>query len=196
MNDSVYRFMMRNDIIAEELIAAMMKKGDIIYENDDVTEVFASDELVRFKHILIEYDPEKTKEENIEYVESILEKVESGEDFESLIQKYGEDLYMFNNTDGYYITRGQYQKNFEDAVFSLEIGEHSGIVETAAGFSIIKRYEKDELYIKKHFDTLSEQFVESQYNLLLEKHQASLTVTDTKKLENYSVFNLTINSKK
>ena len=52
----------------------------------------------------------------------ILELVNKGEDFDALIKEYGGDLFLFNNDDGYYISRGNYYKAFEDTAFSLEVG--------------------------------------------------------------------------
>ena len=66
-------------------------------------------------------------------------------EIDALIEQYGEDLYMFNNPDGYYIIRGNRWEAFEDAAFSLDVGEFSEVVETEAGFSILMRYEKEEL---------------------------------------------------
>lgn len=196
MNDDVYRFIMRNDVLAEELIQKMFEKGEILSSDEDIQKIFESDELIRVKQILIEYDSQKTDEVNLAYAESILDKVNSGEDFDTLIEIYGKDLHMFNNPDGYYITKGTYHSSFEEAAFSLEIGETSGIVETDAGYSIIKRYEKEDEYIEKNFDTLAEEYIKGQYNIILEEHEKTLTLTETDKLSDYSVFNLTMDTDK
>ena len=58
----------------------------------------------------------------------ILNLVNKGEDFDALIKEYGGDLFLFNNDDGYYISRGNYYKAFEDTAFSLEVGETSDII--------------------------------------------------------------------
>ena len=141
--------------------------------------------------ILITLD-DKTDAEALALANKILERIENGEDFDSLIQKYGKDLYMFNNDDGYYVCRGTLHEAFEEAAFSIDVGEVSGIVKTDAGYSIIKRYEKEESYLKEHFDELAENYITSCYNLALEKREDELTVTDTKELQNYSIFNLSM----
>mgnify|MGYP002519598256 CR=1 FL=1 len=99
-------------------------------------------------------------------------------------------VFMFNNTDGYYVTRGNFHEEFEDTAFSLEIGEVSGIIKTDAGLSIIKRYEKDAAYIEKNADSLASDYIEGLYNIALDKYSSTLVIEDTPKASKYSIFNL------
>lgn len=191
MNDGVYRFIMRNDLLAEELLHAMTERGEIPTDRDEIRAIFDSDEFIRVKQILVSFENGKTDEENLETAEKLLERINNGEDFDTLVQQYGEDLYMFNNDDGYYFARGRLDTNFEDAAFELEIGEVSDIVKTSAGYSIIKRYEKDSAYIDKNFDDLYDDYIDGCYNIAVEEFEKTLTVTETDALKNYSIFNLT-----
>ena len=190
MNDAVYRFIIRNDLIAEELMTKMIQNGDIVYNEDGITEILNGDGCVRVKQILIADDNGKTDEENLALAGRILEKLENGQDFDELVQKLGEDLYMFGNDDGYYVCRGTLHEAFEEAAFALEIGEISGIVKTDAGYSIIKRYEKDPDYITENLSDLADSYARGQYNLILEAYSKTLTVTETDKMKDYTVFNL------
>lgn len=190
MNDAVYRFIMRNDLLAAELLNKMIERGEIQADEDDIRAVFASDEYLRVKQILVAADNGKTEEENLAKAEDLLNQVNNGADFDEIVQKYGEDLFMFNNDDGYYFARGSRHPEFEDAAFALGIGEVSGIVKTPAGFSILKRYEKDPAYIDEKFVDLANEYIDGCYNLAVEAYAATLTVEATDKLANYSIFNL------
>ena len=190
MTDSVYRFIIRNDLIAEELMSKMIKNGDIVYTTEGLAEILNGNGCIRVKQILIASDNGNTDEENLALANKILLKVNMGENFDELIQKYGEDLYMFNNDDGYYVCRGTLHEAFEDAAFSLDVGEVSGVVKTNAGYSIIKRYEKDTEYIANHFSDLAESYARGQYNLILEAHSKTLTVTETDKMKDYPILDL------
>lgn len=191
MNDSVYRFMIRNDILAEELLAKMMMNGEVPSTEEEIREIINSDEVIRVKQILIN-DTTLTDEENRRLAEEAYNRAMAGEDFDTLVNRYGDDWQMFNNTDGYYISRGSYTQEFEDAAFALEIGELSGIVETDAGYSILLRLEKEADYIDKHFGTLMDDYLKGLYNIALEKHEATLTVEKTDKLADYTIFNMTM----
>lgn len=87
-------------------------------------------QTVTAKHILV-------KDENI--AENILARINNGEDFDKLMFKYTEDIGTQNNPDGYTFARGVMVKEFEDASFSLKVGEVSGIVKSDYGYHIIKR---------------------------------------------------------
>ncbi len=192
MTDNVYRFIVKNDILAEELLAKMMNDGVLPSSDEELEGILVSEEFVCVKQVLIPFDNGLSAEENLKKAEEVLDKANNGEDFEQLIKDYGGDLYLFGNDGGYYVTEGIYHLAFEEAAFSLEIGEISGIVETDAGYSIIKRYAKDPVYMAENFDTLVEDYISGQYNLILAEHKESLSVEPTTELENISVFSLTM----
>lgn len=107
-------------------------------------------EYVRAKHILIQY-PKNPTEEQREAAFSksldVLVKVKAMKDiseFDALIDQYNEDPGMKSNPDGYYFTRGEMVKPFENATYALEIGKTSSLVETDYGFHIILRLPLDD----------------------------------------------------
>lgn len=84
----------------------------------------------------------RTKDEARQILEDYRKQIESGDvTLEELAQKYsdcssakrGGDLGMFG--------RGQMQKPFEEAAFSLKVGQLSKIVDTESGLHIILRTE-------------------------------------------------------
>jgi len=190
MNDSVYRFLSRNQILTNDLYSAMLEAGDIETDEAVLAEMFRSDDFIRIRQILIAADNGNSAEENRAAAEAILDRLESGGDFEALLKEYGEDLFMFNNPDGYYMTRGNRHQAFEDAAFALEIGEYSDIVETEAGFSILLRCEKEEAYLEKHFDDLRQEYSNAAYNALLQAHMETLTAEALPALESYSIITM------
>lgn len=190
MTDSVYRFLIRNDLLADELFFAMYNAEEFPDGEEMLQPIFASDEIIRVKQILISATNGNSVEENRARIEEIYQLVESGTDFDSLIDEYGQDLYLFNNDDGYYIAKGTRHPEFEEAAFSLAIGETSGIVQTDAGYSIIKRYEKDDTYLKNHYDDLRTEYYSALYNIRLETHAAGLTIERLPVLDKYSIFTM------
>ncbi|MDE1871515.1 MAG: peptidylprolyl isomerase [Candidatus Micrarchaeota archaeon] len=87
---------------------------------------------IRCAHILVE--KESTAKE-------ILEKLSKGESFAKLAGEYSLDGTRKTGGDLGFFGRGMMVKEFENAAFSLEKGQVSGIVRTQFGYHIIKRLE-------------------------------------------------------
>jgi NIMA-interacting peptidyl-prolyl cis-trans isomerase 1 len=81
-----------------------------------------------------------TKEEALKELENIREKIVNGTStFEEIAKVRSDCSSAKQNGDLGFFARGQMQKPFENATFSLKIGELSGIVDTDSGVHIILR---------------------------------------------------------
>lgn len=112
---------------------------------EEVQTVYGEDKTASVRHILL-MTQEKTdaeKEAIRKKMEEILSLAKSGEDFAELAKTYSEDPGS-KDSGGLYenFGRGQMVKPFEDAAFSIPIGEISDIVETSFGYHIIKVIER------------------------------------------------------
>ncbi|MCR4746536.1 MAG: peptidylprolyl isomerase, partial [Lachnospiraceae bacterium] len=76
---------------------------------------------------------DEEKKSVYERAEAVLEKIQSGADFDSVAEKYNEDT-----ESGYTFGKGQMPESFEEAAFNLGTDEVSGIIETDFGYHIIK----------------------------------------------------------
>ncbi len=185
MNHAVVKLMISSEIIEEELYYGLQNAGKISTDETYLNNYFRSDDFIRAKQVLIAFDADGDgyddgdHEAKYALAETVLAKARAGEDFDSLVQKYGNDLMMFNNTDGYYFMRGVYVEEFENAAFDLDIGEISDIVETSEGYSIILRCEKEESYIKSHTDELTETYGRGKFNQILSDYKSELEISKT-----------------
>ncbi|MGI6706877.1 MAG: peptidylprolyl isomerase [Clostridia bacterium] len=72
----------------------------------------------------------------------VLSKIGNGEDFEKLLDEYGQDPGMIDNEEGYLVRQdGQFVPEFEEAVFQLVKDQVSDLVPSRFGYHIIKLYE-------------------------------------------------------
>jgi foldase protein PrsA len=158
LNDEVLTKLLEDDIIIQKLYQKISTEDEEVQVSeeevrkyyDDNYEQFATGEQVRAKHILfsiLDENNERLPDEEIAKIkkkaEGILYRVKNGEDFDELMKQYSEDPGLSTNPDGYYFGQdGQMAPEFEDAAFSLEVGEISELVETEFGFHIIKVEEK------------------------------------------------------
>lgn len=118
--------------LTKNVVAASIEITDEELEQyfEDNKENYGQEEQVVASHILLE-DEETAKE--------VLAKVQAGEDFAELAKEYSRDT--STNEDGGdlgYISRNQMDESFEEAVFALEKGAVSEVVQTAEGYHIIK----------------------------------------------------------
>lgn len=176
--------------------------SNIVYEE---VELYAPEEA-RVKHILImlaqehidEYNSllsqEKTEEaqqyleEKLKDIEpkalEVLEKAKGGEEFEKLIEEYGEDPGMESNDTGYLVRQdGSFVHEFEETAFKLEEGEISDLVASGFGYHIIKLYEKtpEKVYtLEEKYDELeeilSQQKKTDAWTLILEEWMESAKI--------------------
>jgi peptidyl-prolyl cis-trans isomerase SurA len=73
----------------------------------------------------------------------ILDSLKNGQDFSELAKRNSDDVQSaINGGDLGYSKKGVFVKEFEEALYSLNVGEYSGIVETEFGYHIIKLNEK------------------------------------------------------
>ena len=136
----------------EELLEMLM--GDGIRDRGHLLEIYKSqillenllnaitsdpDEFAKFEAHM----PEDSSVEVYNKANEILTRALAGEDFDMLIETYGEDPGMASNPNGYTFTSGVMVSEFEEATIGLEIGEISGLVQSQFGFHIIKRVEPD-----------------------------------------------------
>lgn len=99
-------------------------------------------EQVRVRHILIRVEPDfskEKKEEALKRAREIKSKIDKGEDFATLAQKYSEDPGSKDRGgDLGFIARGDTVAEFEKVVFSLKEGQVSDVFETKFGYHIAK----------------------------------------------------------
>ena len=199
MNDSVFRFLKKHRQIADEILSAIMDSEEYGMDAEGVKSLVMSEEFACVKQILVMGESsissvddtsfiaaeKHTDEEALAIAEKARAEAVAGADFDALVNEYGESLYMFNNTDGYYACHGMWDSVNEDAVFALEVGEISEVIESEKGYSVFLRCEKSEQYVEDHVDTLAESYYNAVYNILLQEEIDSLTVKTNDVYEGY-----------
>ncbi|MBR5219177.1 MAG: peptidylprolyl isomerase [Clostridia bacterium] len=146
----------KNSITMSEIMMSLQEKvtakGEEAYVSDEEALESFSDAKMRVQHILIstqeQTDPEtgdvipaRSDKEALKIVDEVIGKLNKGEDFDSLIDKYDEDPGM-ESGKFYVFGTGEMVQEFEDASMALKIGEYTKQgVKTDYGYHIIKRYD-------------------------------------------------------
>ncbi len=159
----------KNQLLRDKIFADITKNVTVSdddikkYYEDNKDTLFTVPYQIRVSHILIKFPVEQGKEiseaDKKKAKDKILEiqdKLNKGEDFAELAKKYSDDSVSGpSGGDIGFISKGQTIPEFENAAFSLEIGQISDIVETTYGYHLIKVTDKQDSYVKQ-FDDVKE----------------------------------------
>ena len=130
------------------------------YYDTHLDEFIDVPEQVRARHILLRLQQNAAEEEKrkiIERAESIIKLLKDGADFSKMAKIHSDDPgTKSRGGDLGFFGRGRMVKTFEEAVFSMKVGEISGPIQTNFGIHIIKLEEKREAKYKP-FEKIKDQ---------------------------------------
>lgn len=196
IDDNFLKYQFERDLASEKYKENFNKNNSISEKEmktyyDEHKDEFYVDE-VEASHILIKTTDDngnelsdKKKEEAKKKAEEILEKAKSGEEFSKLAKEYSEDTVSAENGgDLGFFGKGEMVEPFEEAAFSMKVGEISDLVESDYGYHIIKVTDKvDE---QKPFDevkdTIKTTLEDEKYNSQVEKLKEESKVETNKEL--------------
>ena len=120
-------------------VQASSKEIDDYYQNNK--EKFGQPKRVKVRHILIRADAKdaEASAKAKQKAESIQKEAVGGKDFSQLAKQYSEDPGTKDRGGEIgFITKGMVVPEFEQAAFSMKVGEVSPVIQTPYGFHILK----------------------------------------------------------
>ena len=161
ISEDLLKSQLRNQLLANKVFAKLTEGISITeaevnkYYEENKSTLFNDPEQIKISHILVQYGEQDTtkkiKEDALEKINMVAQKLKDGETFENMANKYSEDAN--SNTVGGdigYFSKGQLVTEFEDVAFVLETGKVSDVVETQYGFHLIMVTEKKESAVKAY----------------------------------------------
>ena len=151
VTEETIRKQLKKGLAIDELLKAKVVKDIEVTDEesqkyyDENPEQFKQDEQVKASHILIKVEPNANDEKKTEArkkIESVQGKLKKGDEFAAVATEYSEGPSKSRGGDLGFFKRGQMVKPFEDAAFSMEVEQVSGVVETQFGYHIIKVIDK------------------------------------------------------
>lgn len=178
LNEPFFRELTADTTIAYALLDEMAESGALAVSEEDFANALETDEILCLKEIYVTYPTAETKAWAERHIEEAMEKLSSGEStFEELMLEYS----SYNPAElppehGYYTMQYDAIDEVWDAAKTLEEGEYSEIVESAFGFHIVLRAEKDLEYADTLHDDLYETFRQSSFYKLFYEYKENVTV--------------------
>ena len=155
----------------------------------EIDSAMNGDRLATVRHILLRFKGGSNAEKQQVYdqMEKVLARVKAGEDFAEVAKEVSEDPGS-KDKGGLYenFPRGQMVPSFEEAAFSVPVGEISGIIETPYGYHILK-------VIDRKKETRSREAVKNE---LMQKKMRNLNATIFENLKKQYDYKLTAFSDK
>ncbi len=127
---------MQDSILMEKAQSAFIESVKIPIEE---AEKIYKENYVCAKHVLVAISENRSDEEAKALADEIYKRAAAGEDFDLLINEYGEDPGMANAPDGYVFTKGEMVVEFEEGTYALRDEQISEPIKTSYGYHIIKR---------------------------------------------------------
>jgi len=174
------------DLAIGKYLDAALAEGAKVTDAE-IQKAYQEDKTASVRHILMltQGKSESEKADIRKKMEDILARAKKGEDFAALAKQYSEDPGS-KDKGGLYedFGRGKMVKPFDDAAFSVPVGQISGIVETTFGYHILKIENR-----KKETQPLEQVKVQLGAQLKQQKQNAAFEVllTSLKKDANFQV---------
>jgi parvulin-like peptidyl-prolyl isomerase len=140
MDPEYVKEFIKSDLLIQSYLETVVNT-EIKIPEEEIQRFYQEDKSASVRHILLltQGKNESEKAEIRKQMEAILARAKSGEDFAKLAKEYSEDPGSKDNGGLYEdFGRGRMVKPFEDAAFSIPVGDLSDIVETTYGYHILK----------------------------------------------------------
>ncbi len=179
MTDHLFRFYTSVETVASELFFIARDDLGLLDDSDEYTkEYIHSDKFIRTNHIYLEGRTDKNRILAGQLAKQLKESDQPESELIILKGRYCADWKMIT-THGYYFASGNSGcgEEYEDAAFSLKVGECSDVVETDTGYYVIMRLEKEEDYMTENFDDFKTQVIGTDFNNSIEAKRAEMSFT-------------------
>lgn len=189
LSDRFLRYAVGCSLIESSVHLAYVDNLGIIKYNTDKPEQFVEyalntkSEYARSLHVFIKNSDdnvEENRQRSIEIMEDLKSETDLAARFELLKRYIGSDGMDISTTvDGYYFSKGEMNKKYEDAVFGLEVGEISDVLENDGGFYVIMRLAPEEAFLTKNAESLILNYQGAQLGLMEEERAKDMPVQKT-----------------
>jgi len=128
-------------VLEQEKLAATISISEkaINTQYEQVVASFESQEQRQAAHILIEVNDEVGDEAALAKITAIKSRLDAGEDFAALAKAESNDFGSVDNGGELgIINKGTFESAFEDALYTLELGQVSEPVQSESGYHLIK----------------------------------------------------------
>ncbi len=184
VNESLFDYISHAQFMYQKVYETLFTgEGEYALDADGILKSATDGGYIRVKHVLVQTTEDAEDfEEKKALANEIAAKATAGEDFDALIQQYGEDPGMTSVPYGYIIDQNGYTttgsgmvSEFTAGSIALEVGGVSAPIKTDYGFHIIKRYPIDVESINANFNEFQSEFTQLAVTEVLNEYLQKTT---------------------
>ena len=171
LTEELYRKLMLEQSLASKVSQAALADEEFSTVTDDELHEYAREnEIIGAKHILLLTSGDETNDAAVlARAQALLDRINGGEDFDTLMNENTEDPGIDTYPDGYTFGPDTMVEEFDTAARALEVGEVSELVKSSYGYHIIKRVEPD-------YESLKDSLLSDRITSTLEEYAEKLKV--------------------
>jgi len=174
-DDETVRNLMRVATVANKYAESIYNAAnEKTYTDDELYKEYTAN-YVHAKHILVA-DEQTAKD--------IIAQLKKGKSFDDAVKESGTD--PGQPDEGYFFTKGEMVKEFEDAAFALKENSYTTEpVKTSYGYHIIYRYKISRDDVKNKADSIKKSLASGEYNKALDSIFSKYSISYTDKYNEY-----------
>ncbi len=184
LTDRYLRYTLTLDLMYSRLLTVYPQNG-LVVSGDDELRSYIQNNFIRIYQIACFNDEGDDADANYAKMSEALALLQSGQMsmYDLIGSVYNEDMLEVSG-DGYYLIRGTMEPAYEEAAFSLQIGEISGIVSSVGEnnmgqvvpcYYIMQRFDLDADYIDTHLTQLQNEYYGSVISADLASYEETLS---------------------
>ncbi len=174
--EEIRREILKSKVINREIRAKVNVSEEEIGEYySQHRQLYEGKPAVRIQQIFVEVPRDADsalREEKRNLAEEIRRLVETGESFEDLVRRFSEGPEVRSGGDLGFIERGMLLPSVEEAAFSLDLGQISDVIESPAGFHIIRVIDRRGAGLKPLEEVREDIIIEIRNKRMEERFQA------------------------
>ena len=199
LSERYFRYLLATELFYNQLLYVYPDEG-LVESDEEALERMIDEEFIHVYHLAIFNDEGDDPDMNLEKIQEAHSLLKSGKySMYDLIKKgYTEDLSDVG-ANGEYIIRGTVDEAYEDAAFSLRVGDISDVIEaeginnenkTVSCYYVIQRFAPDPDYVESHYTQLVDQYYGSVIAADLKEVEDSLSFEPNELYEELDLINL------
>lgn len=192
----VRRYLAATEFMPAAIIEAMLIEGRLNDSDDAARATINGENFIRVSEILIESRNYKDDAAAKARAQGLRDRVAAKGSVEDRLDEWGE-IWVYGTQaeatgDGIYFARGEMEKSFEEAAFSLEDYGVSEVLKVDGGYCILMRMPKDAAYIDEHFEELKQKTYYVTLNAMVEERLAAMPLVMTDFGSSLDLFELSV----